>query len=269
MKSEMKSPFFKFMLILGSLLPNLAMSQTPNDGGVDRPTFVLVHGTFQWGGQWDALSAILKKEGYSVHAPTLTGLGEKEHLLSKQIGLSTHIEDVVNYITWYDLDSVILVAHSYGGAPSTGVVDRLPDRIAHIVYLDAVILKHGESMITDFAAPSEVKHLLEAVEKEGHGWLLPPKFLRNPPPPTMKPHPLKTYIDRIDLKGPPPTSGTFIAATEGELFSVLREKGTKRAKERGWAVHTVEGPHPLQETSPSKEEVAEILLRIARSLKQP
>ncbi len=67
----------------------------------------------------------------------------------------------------------------------------------------------------------------------------------------------------IDLTGPTPTSGTFIAATEGEHFSILREKAAKRAKARGWAVHTVEGPHPLQETSPSKEKVAEILLEIA------
>ena len=207
MKYIMKSAFLKCMLILFSLLPSLAMSQTSKEGSIDRPTFVLVHGTFQWGGQWDPLSAILRKEGYSVHSPTLTGLGERNHLLSKQIGLSTHIEDVVNYITWYNLDNVILVAHSYGGAPSTGVVDRLPDRIAHIVYLDAVIMEHGESMITDFAPPSEVPHVLEAAEKEGDGWLLPPKFLRKPPPPTMKAHPFKTYTDRIDLKGLPPTIG--------------------------------------------------------------
>lgn len=236
-----------------------------NEMTTDKPVFVLVHGTFQWGGQWEPLAAILRNEGYAVHTPTLSGLGERNHLLSKQIGLSTHITDVVNYITWLDLENVILVGHSYGGAPITGAADRLSERIAHIVYVDAVIMEHEESMITDFAPSSEVEHIREAVEKEGDGWLLPPKFLRDPPLPTMSNHPIKTYTDRIDLKGPLPTSGTFIAATEGEFFDVLREKGAQRSGERGWMVHTVEGPHALQEQSPSKEQVAEILLEIAKN----
>lgn len=241
-------------------------SQTTKDDGVDRPIFVLVHGTFQWGGQWDPLSAILKKEGYSVHSPTLSGLGEKEHLLSKQIGLSTHITDIVNYITWHDLKKVILVGHSYGGCVITGVSDRIPDRIDHIVYVDAAVMEHGESIHLDHFPPDTVALIRESADKDGDGWLLIPEFLRDPPPDTMSKHPFKSYTDRIDLEGDPLKSGTVIVATEmPTLFAVLRGKGKERAKQRGWAFHTVKGPHPLQETSPTREKVADILLKIARS----
>ncbi|MGI9521063.1 MAG: alpha/beta fold hydrolase [Hyphomicrobiaceae bacterium] len=266
----MRSTFFACILIVASLLPSLATSQTPKEGGLNRPTFILVHGTFQWGGQWDPLSTILRKAGYSVHSPSMTGLGEREHLLSKQIGLSTHIADLENYIKWLDLTDVILVGHSYGGCVVTGVADRLPERIAHIVYLDAAVMEDGESLHLDHFPPDTVAHIREFVEKDGDGWLLPPEFLRDPPPATMRKHPFKSYTDRIDLNGDPLKSGTVIVATEMPgLFAVLRGTREKRAKERGWAFHTIEGPHPLQETSPSKEKVVEILLKTAQSLKGP
>ncbi|AQQ69325.1 hypothetical protein Mag101_01890 [Microbulbifer agarilyticus] len=244
------------------------VAQTSNEGGARSSTFVLVHGTFQWGGQWVPLASILEEQGYTVHMPTLSGLGERNNLLSKQVGLSTHIEDVKNYIQWYNVTNVILVGHSYGGAVITGVADALPDRIAHVVYVDATVLNQGENLVDDFFTTEVSKGIKGAVDKFGDGWLIPPEFLRNPPPKTMSKQPFKTYTDRIDLQGPPPKSGTVINATENpEIFGVIREKGSKRAKERGWSLHIVEGPHPLQEKNPSKQKVAEILLDIAQDNK--
>lgn len=247
-------------------MPGLSYGQSQPDTKAGSPCFVLVHGTFQWGGQWNPLSELLQKSGFSVHSPTLTGLGEKEHLLSKQTGLSTHIDDIMNYIVWRDLDQVILVAHSYGGAVTTGVADRLGDRIAHVVYIDTVPMAHGENLLDAFG--KEVEATARAsVEKDGDGWLIAADSLREPLP-TMRSHPWKTYTDRIDLVGPPPKSGTIIVGTEAaEIFGHMRKvEAPARAKARGWNLHTVEGPHTLQETSPSKEKVAKILSNIANSI---
>ena len=251
------------MMIIASA-SQLAMSNEESDSG--RPSFVLVHGTFQWGGQWDALSTLLAKEGYAVHSPSMTGLGEREHLLSKQVGLSTHIEDISNYIEWLDIDNVILVSHSYGGAVITGVADKLGDRIAHVVYIDTVPLNHGENLLDAFG-PEVSAIAKKSVEDNGDGWLIAADALRDPAP-TMRSHPWKTYTDRIDLVGPPPDSGTIIVATESaEIFSYMRQQqAPSRAKTRGWKLYTIEGPHPLQESSPSKEEVAKILLNLAKTI---
>ncbi len=264
----MKTLIIASLIILASQLPGEAIAQSSKSDKTDRPTFVLIHGTFQWGGQWDPLCEILEKAGYSVHAPSLSGLGEREHLLSKQVGLATHISDIENYIKWRDLKNVILVGHSYGGGVVTGVADRLAERVAHVVYLDATVLEHGESVLLDHFTPDMVAKIQESVDSSGDGWLLVPEFLRDPAPSTMRKHPFKSYTDRIDLKKGPLKTGTVIVATETpHIFSALRANCKERARKRGWEFHTVEGPHPLQETSPSKEKVAAILLSIATSLK--
>lgn len=252
------------ILMLIAAGPQQAMSSEKGDS--DRPSFVFVHGTFQWGGQWDALSTLLIKKGYAVHSPSLTGLGEREHLLSKQVGLSTHIEDITNYIEWLDIENVILVSHSYGGAVITGVADRLGDRISHVVYIDTVPLNHGENLLDAFG-PDVAAIATKSVEENGDGWLIAADALRDPAP-TMRSHPWKTYTDRIDLTGSTPDSGTIIVATESaEIFGYMRQQeAPERAKTRGWKLYTVEGPHPLQETSPSKEKLADILLNLAKTV---
>ncbi|MCX2983005.1 alpha/beta hydrolase [Halieaceae bacterium IMCC14734] len=257
-----RTTMFALLVLIIATGPQLAMSNEAS--GSSRPSFVLVHGTFQWGGQWDALSSLLAKDGYAVHSPSMTGLGEREHLLSKQVGLSTHIEDISNYIEWLDIDNVILVSHSYGGAVITGVADKLGDRIAHVVYIDTVPLNHGENLLDAFG-PEVSAIAKKSVEDNGDGWLIAADALRDPAP-TMRSHPWKTYTDRIDLVGPPPDSGTIIVATESaEIFSYMRQQqAPSRAKTRGWKLYTIEGPHPLQESSPSKEEVAKILLNLAK-----
>lgn len=257
----------KFIAVIFSLvfaLPNIASSDDHKNNKADNPIFVLVHGTFQWGGQWNPLSELLRKEGYTVHSPSLTGLGEREHLLSKETGLSTHINDITNYMTWLDLSNVILVAHSYGGAVISGVSDKIGDRISHVVYIDTVPLNHGENLLDGFG--KEVDAIgKKSVDEDGDGWLISADALRGPLS-TMRSHPWKTYTDRIDLSNPAPKSGTIIVATEAaEVFGYMRkQQAPQRAKALGWDFHTVEGPHTLQETSPSKEKVAKILLQIAK-----
>lgn len=109
--------------------------------------FVLVHGAWRGGWCWRRVIQRLQAAGREVHAPTLTGLGERSHLLAPSVNLTTHIDDVVNEVGWKDLDDVVLVGHSYAGMVITGAAERLADTISSIVYIDAFIPGNGRSMI--------------------------------------------------------------------------------------------------------------------------
>lgn len=108
--------------------------------------FVLVHGAWHGGWCWERVARLLRSEGHSVYAPTLTGVGERSHLASPTINLSTHIADIVNEIKWKELDGIVLVGHSYGGMVVTGAVEQVGDRIGSIVYLDAFLPQYGQSL---------------------------------------------------------------------------------------------------------------------------
>jgi len=102
-------------------------------------TIVLVHGAWHGGWCWRKLTPVLREAGYDVFAPTLTGLGERSHLLTRDVGLDTHITDIGQVLEYEDLSNVVLVGHSYGGMVITGVADRAGDRISQLVYLDAML----------------------------------------------------------------------------------------------------------------------------------
>jgi pimeloyl-ACP methyl ester carboxylesterase len=110
-------------------------------------TYVLVHGGGGGGWVWGRLTPLLRAAGHEVYTPTLTGVGERAHLLRPDTGLDTHIADIVGVLTYEDLHEVILVGHSYGGMVITGVADRAGDRIGQLVYLDAATPRHGESLV--------------------------------------------------------------------------------------------------------------------------
>ena len=98
-------------------------------------TYVLVHGSWCGGWFFDPVADRLRVAGHRVFTPTQTGLGERKHLLTRDITLDTFIEDLVNVLEYEELRDVILVGHSAAGGPIPGVVDRMPDRIRHVVYL--------------------------------------------------------------------------------------------------------------------------------------
>jgi pimeloyl-ACP methyl ester carboxylesterase len=124
-------------------------------------TYVLVHGGGHGGWCYQRVARLLRSAGHEVYTPTLTGLGERSHLLSPGIDLDLHITDVVAVLDYEDLRDVILVGHSYGGMVITGVADRAADRIGRIVYLDAATPINGQSLV-DVAGP-----IIEAVRPMG------------------------------------------------------------------------------------------------------
>ena len=124
-------------------------------------TYVLVHGGAHGGWCYQRVARILRSAGHEVYTPTLTGLGERSHLLSVDVDLDTHITDVVAVLHYEDLSDVILVGHSYGGMVITGIADRAPDRIGRLVYLDAANPVNGQSLV-DVSGP-----IIEAVRPYG------------------------------------------------------------------------------------------------------
>lgn len=109
-------------------------------------TFVLVHGGGHGGWCYQPVARRLQAKGHVVYAPSLTGLGDRAHLVRSDIDLDFHINDVVKLLHFEDLTNVILVGHSYGGMVITGVADRVPDRVGHRVYLDAAYPAEGDSL---------------------------------------------------------------------------------------------------------------------------
>ncbi len=135
-------------------------------------TFTLVHPAWLGGWCWRKLAPLLREPGHEVHTPTLTGLGERAHLAHPDVDLGTHIEDIVNVLTFEDLDNVILVGNSSAGMVITGVAERVPGRIAQLVYLDAFVPADGQCLL-DLVPPDRRPAMEALVESEGEGWLLP------------------------------------------------------------------------------------------------
>jgi pimeloyl-ACP methyl ester carboxylesterase len=109
-------------------------------------TFVLVHGAWAGALIWRPIAQALRKAGHEVYTPTLTGIGERRHLLNREIDLGTHTQDVLRVIDYEDLADIVLVGHSYGGMVVTGVADAVPDKIAALIYLDAFVPEDGQSL---------------------------------------------------------------------------------------------------------------------------
>ena len=115
-------------------------------------TYVLVHGGGHGGWCYQRVAGILRGQGHDVYAPTMTGLGERSHLLWPGIDLDLHVNDIVAVLRYEDLHDVILVGHSYGGMVVTGTADRAAERVGKLVYLDAANPGNGQSLV-DVAGP--------------------------------------------------------------------------------------------------------------------
>ena len=129
--------------------------------------FVLVHPAWHGAWCWKKVAPLLRKSGHDVYAPTLTGLGERRHLARADVGLDIHVSDIVNVLHYEDLRDVILVGHSSGGAVITGVTDRAPQQIAHVIYVDAFVPDHNQSVF-DLVAPERRQIMETLVETEGN-----------------------------------------------------------------------------------------------------
>ena len=162
--------------VLGSAIINRRQvekedAMNTGDNG-QRRTFVLVHGAWGGGWAWAAVARLLRDSGHDVYTPTLTGLGERVHLRNPEIALDTHVQDVVNVLEYERLSKVVLVGWSYGGMVVTPVAERVPERLARLVYLDAFVPEDGESLI-DLMGPEVTAQMVQAAQAMGDGWRIP------------------------------------------------------------------------------------------------
>jgi hypothetical protein len=138
-----------------------------------RKTFVLVHGAWHGGWCWRRVADLIEAKGHKVYAPTLTGLADRSHLLSKEVILDTHIADIAGLFKWEDLKDVCLAVHSYGGWPGSGALEQIGDRVSSIVWVDAFKPENGQRGV-DFASEFSRKALEAAVAKGEPGRPAPP-----------------------------------------------------------------------------------------------
>ncbi len=138
--------------------------------------YVLVHGGWGGGWEWSTVAHLLRGRGHVAFTPTLTGMGERAHLARPDVDLETHIEDVTAVLSYENLDDAILLGHSYSGAVVTGVVDRAPERLRRLVYLDAFVPLPGQSQIECLPPAWAEKHMLAPARERGDGWRIPCPF---------------------------------------------------------------------------------------------
>ncbi|MGD2069115.1 MAG: alpha/beta fold hydrolase [Gemmatimonadota bacterium] len=251
----------RILLIVVALI---AGASPPPAVGQDRPTtFVIVHGAWGGGWAWRGMERRLRAHGYEVLRPTLTGLGERMHLASPQIGLSTHIEDVVNVLVFEDAHEVVLVGHSYGGMVATGVADRVPERIRRLVYLDALVPEDGES-VADLM-PGLIASVQEGARARGRareGFLVP--YWSDPAAPLPKDvdQSLRTLTEPIELSSPPGAGlpVTYVLTREGADSSDAFDWAAERARRYGWDVRVMEADHVPYRTAP--EALLDLLLEL-------
>ncbi|MGM0591389.1 MAG: alpha/beta fold hydrolase [Halobacteriota archaeon] len=230
-------------------------------------TFVLVHGSYSGGWVWRWVKPKLEEAGHEVYTPTLTGLGERHHLVSPRTGLDVHIQDIVGVFEYEDLSDVVLVGHSYGGMVITGVAEACADRIARLVYFDGFVPEDGQSCwdIVDTKSRWE-----EAAREMGTDWLSPP------PDPTVKnddlsdeqmdwmrerktPMPIWTHGERIQIpeNRAADLPRTFISCTHYETF----QPTAKKARAGDFDYHELDTGHAAYLSAP--DELAAIFLEAA------
>ena len=174
-------------------------------------TYLLVHGGWHGGWCWKKVTPLLQAAGHQVFTPTLTGLGERAHLLTPEIDLNTHVQDILGVLEYEDLQEVILVGHSYGGMIITAVADQAAPRIARLVYLDAFVPEDGQALV-DLIDAGTLAIFQEQARTLGEGWRVPPPPLTrygvtqaddlqwmNP---KVGPHPFKSFLQPVQFKNP-------------------------------------------------------------------
>jgi pimeloyl-ACP methyl ester carboxylesterase len=234
-------------------------------------TFVLVHGACHGGWCWTRVAERLRDAGHPVLTPTLTAHGDRVHLLSPEVGLDTFIEDIVATLEMEEVTDAILVGHSFAGGPITGAADRVPERIAHLVYLDALLPQNGESALS-FLSP-ELAAERRKLAKETSGGLTYPA-----PPPgifgvtapedvawlerRMRPEPLRGYEDALSLTHPFGNGRkiTYIACVMPS-YPVMTPMHAYARSQPAWEYLELATGHDAMVLAPA--ELSQILLRMA------
>lgn len=253
---------------LGAGVGIVAGITTPARAQTARKAFVLVHGSWHGGWCWRRVADLLEKSGHKVYAPTLTGLGERSHLMSGLITLDTHVTDVANVIKWENLDNVVLVGHSYAGFVVSGVAEKALPSISSIVFLDAFLPDNGQRVV-DLTPPELKANALKAAERNEVGRPVPPAktFYVNEKDQAwvdakMTPQPTFVSLQPIALTGAREkiAKKTYIRATSSPspVFDSYLEK---LKSDPTWRTYSVACGHDVMVDMP--ERLCEILTEVS------
>jgi pimeloyl-ACP methyl ester carboxylesterase len=224
---------------------------------VPTTKLLLVPGAWLGGWCWRDVASHLRAEGHAVIAATLTGLGERAHLLDPGIGLHTHVEDVIALMHYRSVVDVVLVGHSYGGTVITAVAERMPERIRALVYLDGSVPEDGQSN-NDVIGPDLATRIREEAASRGDGWRVPPASVSDWELPDamqasvearLTAHPLRSLEDRVTLRSKAAASlprAFLCTSTKSALYGRL----AARAREQGWYCRDLGGGHYPMFTNP-------------------
>jgi pimeloyl-ACP methyl ester carboxylesterase len=237
------------------------------------PTFLLVHGAFHGSWCWRRVADRLAATGARVYAPTMTGLGERAHLLTRKTNLGTFIDDVTGVIDAEELDDIILVGHSFGGVVISGVVDRLPERVRHSVYLDAIVPRNGQSAISQLPPETAAVRIRAAQESSaglsipiptGAIFDLPPGSDRDWVARHITPHPLASYTDIVVLNGPVGNGRprSYIRCT-APVYEAVRPSYERIFGDAGWTIVDLATSHDAMVAAPAL--LADMLLKYAHA----
>lgn len=231
-------------------------------------TFILIHGAWHGGWAWCRVADRLRARGHTVFAPTLTGLGERAHLLRPGIDLSLHVADVLGVIRYEQLNNFVLVGHSYGGCVISGIAEAKPDAVRSLVFLDAFIPDNGESLL-DVVQPA-VQEVIRAslargditvpvrdaaafkVNEKDRAWI----------DALATPQPIETMTEKIKLTGARERVPNKAYIRASGYPNVSFDKAYARVKaDPTWRTYEVPCGHDVMVDEP--ERLTEILLEVA------
>ncbi len=230
-------------------------------------TFVLVHGAWHGGWGWARVAGRLRSRGHTVFTPTLTGLGERSHLLHSGINATTHITDILNLIEFEELSDIVLIGHSYGGCVISGVAEKVPGAIRSIVFLDAFLPDDGDATL-DLVQPAVQKVIRAAiargdstvpvrnaaafnVNEKDRAWV----------DSLAGPHPIGTFTEKLKLIGARDRIAKKAYIRASGYPNVSFEKAHARAEAEGWRTYEVPCGHDVMIDEPDR--LTEILLEVA------
>jgi pimeloyl-ACP methyl ester carboxylesterase len=228
--------------------------------------FVFVHGSHFGGWIWRRVADYLESKGHRGERPSLTGLGDRRNLLTPEVGLITHIEDVLAAVENHKMSDVVMIGHSYGGMVIASVADRIPERIGRMVYVDAVVPRDGESLmdLMDTGTQAFVENLAKTA---GEGWRLPLWSVSGMNLSTedmdlliseKTPHPYRTFVDPLRRPAAPPIPTAYVRFTNPRM--PLFDLSETRSRQAGWTFREFSAGHFAMLSHPI--EIGELLLEL-------
>lgn len=223
-------------------------------------SFVLVHGALGGGWQFAAVARRLRRAGHQVFAPTLTGVGERAHLASPEVGLDTHVRDVVALVEYEGLTDAVLVGTDYGGVVVTAAVEELAGRVSRLVYVAGLVPQHGRCTLD--LLPAEIRERVRALAREHDGWRIPAdepllglwstagRVLHSWAGERLTPFPIRCLEQPVRLPADAaarlPRDYVELAATDPLVFG----PPAARALREGWGYHRLQADHGAWLDSP-------------------